>query len=103
VPSNQNRLQWIHRAAFAVAALYTCGNAGRNILRGPGTQNWDIALMKNFPLRKRSNLQFQGEFFNALNFVNFGSPNANYSSQTHGVISSAGSSRDIQFSRKLSF
>ena len=62
-----------------------------NLLQATG---WDKVYLAE-PGRQPDALQF--------NFVNFGSPNANYSSQTFGVITSAGSSRDIQFSRKLSF
>jgi hypothetical protein len=46
------------------------GDAGRNIVRGPGFQEWDISLLKVFPIREQMQLQFRAEFFNAFNHPN---------------------------------
>ena len=54
------------------------GNAGRGVVRGPGFENWDLSLKKNFALGERFNLQLRGESFNLLNHPNpngFGSTN----------------------------
>jgi hypothetical protein len=45
----------------------TIGNAARTLLRGPGINNWDVSLYKNFPIRERVRLQLRGEFYNAFN------------------------------------
>jgi hypothetical protein len=50
--------------------LGTFGNAGRNIIRGPGFQNWDLSIFKNFPVRERYRFEFRAEFFNVWNHVN---------------------------------
>ena len=49
----------------------TFGNAGRNIIQGPGYKTWDTSLVKQFPIREQMRLEFRAEFFNALNHVNF--------------------------------
>jgi hypothetical protein len=54
--------------------LFTFGNMGRNILRGPGINNWDISLMKDFHFTESKYLQFQSNFFNAFNHAQFFSP-----------------------------
>lgn len=97
------RLRWFNTAAFASPQPLQFGNAGRSLFRGPGLTSYDTALMKNFPFAEKKNIQFRTEFFNAFNLVNFGSPNATFSSQDFGVILSARASRSIQFSLKLSF
>jgi len=79
------------------------GNAGRNILTGPGLKNWDLSLMKIFQLSERFKLQFRGEFYNAFNTPAFGTPGSFLGSPSNGVIGSAGSPRDLQFGLKLSF
>ena len=53
------------------------GNAGRNILNGPGLTELDFSLFKNNYIRRISehfNVQFRAEVFNILNHVNFGPP-----------------------------
>jgi hypothetical protein len=53
------------------------GNAGRNILIGPGLSNLDFSLIKNNYVRKISetfNAQFRAEIFNILNHANFSPP-----------------------------
>jgi hypothetical protein len=69
------------------------GNAGRNIIQGPGTQNWDISLFKIFPINEQKRLEFRAEFFNAFNhydpeFDNPGSFNTNIATQ-HGLDETA--------------
>jgi hypothetical protein len=49
----------------------TFGNAGRNIIRGPGYKTWDTSLVKQFPIREQMHLEFRAEFFNILNRVNY--------------------------------
>ena len=53
------------------------GNAGRNIIIGPGIANLDFSVFKNNPVRRISenfNIQFRAEFFNLLNRPDFGDP-----------------------------
>jgi Carboxypeptidase regulatory-like domain len=54
--------------------LFSFGDMGRNVLRGPGINNWDISLMKNFAFTESKYLQFQTNFFNAFNHAQFFSP-----------------------------
>ncbi len=49
---------------------FTFGNAGRNIVRGPGFQNWDFSIFKLFPVREQMRVEFRAEFFNIWNHVN---------------------------------
>ena len=53
------------------------GNAGRNILIGPGITSLDFSVFKNNRIRKISenfNIQFRVEMFNILNHPNFAPP-----------------------------
>ncbi len=51
--------------------LGTFGNAGRNIIEGPGYKTWDTALAKQFPIKEAMRFEFRAEFFNILNHVNY--------------------------------
>jgi len=51
--------------------LGTFGNAGRNIIEGPGYKTWDTSLVKQFPISEQKHFEFRAEFFNVLNHVNY--------------------------------
>jgi hypothetical protein len=57
---------------FSVPANGAIGTCGRNIIRGPGFAQWDLAFVKNTRLSDRVNLQLRIEGFNMLNRANFG-------------------------------
>jgi hypothetical protein len=101
--SNATTLQWFNTAAFAFSAPGTFGNAGRNILEGPGFQNVNASLVKNTALTERVNLQFRAEIFNLFNHPNFNLPDNFLGSPTFGRITSARDPRHIQFGLKLLF
>ena len=64
--------RYFDTSAFAVPALGTTGNASKYVFRGPGINNWDLALFKNIPLRgERLHLQFRAEAYNAFNHTQF--------------------------------
>lgn len=91
-------------AAWGLPAQYTYGNAGRNILRGPGRVNFDFSLFKNFVFNERWNLQFRAESFNLFNTPQFALPNPNVGSPAAGTITSiVGNPRQMQFALRLAF
>ena len=83
------------------------GTLGRDTFRGPGFQQYDVALIKDTPFGRRGNaelgtVEFRAEFFNVFNLVNFGLPSNILRGSGFGIISkTAGPSRQIQFSLKL--
>jgi hypothetical protein len=81
------------------------GNLGRNILRGPGQRNFDVALIKRTKLRDKASLVFRWEIFNAFNWANFANPASDVSSpSTFGKISAMSvNPRIMQFGLKLEF
>jgi hypothetical protein len=98
--------------AFALQSLGFLGNAGRNILRGPGLANLDLSLLKDTPVRKlgeTGKLEFRTEVFNILNKANFGMPSAtvfngaNLSPTVGQITMTATKSRQIQFALRLLF
>jgi len=65
---------WFNPLAFAAPAAGTFGNSGKNIIRGPSFNTWDIALFKNVPLGGTKRLQLRLETFNFLNHPNLDNP-----------------------------
>jgi hypothetical protein len=97
--------RWFDTNCFVTPPAYTFGNSGRNILRGPGINNMDLALHRNFRLPFESaNLQFRAEAFNALNHPQFGLPNGTLQQPTTGQINSTSvANRILQFAMRISF
>ncbi len=106
-------LRWFDTDQFVNPADYTYGTIGRVLpdVRGPGTVNWDLSLIKNTRIKERYNLQFRAEAFNFLNHVNLGIPNGSFSpgstgkniSGSFGTITTARDARNIQFGLKFIF
>ena len=61
-------------AAFSIPDAGTFGNAGRNVIIGPGIQNLDAAMARSFRLSDASRVQFRADFYNVLNHPNFVAP-----------------------------
>jgi Carboxypeptidase regulatory-like domain len=96
--------EWFNPAAFATPAAYTFGNVGRNSLYGPGMQTLDFAVAREFSISERARFQFRGEFFNALNHTNLGTPDRFVNTPQFGTITEATTpGREIQLSARLSF
>ncbi|HEV1995003.1 MAG TPA: TonB-dependent receptor [Candidatus Acidoferrum sp.] len=93
------------------------GNAGRNILVGPGITEVDFSVFKNNYIRKISenfNIQFRAEFFNLFNHANFAPPTTpdntdifdgtGTSTGVAGLLSrTTTTAREIQFAIKIIF
>ena len=95
--------EWFNTDAFALQPRGQFGTAGRGIIEGPGSTNFDISLIKriNFDETKRMELRF--EFFNAFNTPTFWLPNTTANSSSFGKISQAQDARQIQVGMKLNF
>ena len=79
------------------------GNAGRNIVRAPGSSGLDLSLMKTFAVREGHSLQFRAECFNFANHPNFFIPENDGASPNFGRILQAGPPRLLQFALKYLF
>jgi hypothetical protein len=71
--------QLLNPNAFSIYTLPlgTDGNASLGNCYGPGVNNWDIGVHKEFKLSERVNMQFRFEFFNAFNKTEFQGVNGN--------------------------
>jgi hypothetical protein len=95
----------INSAAFALPARYTYGNAGRNILYGPGLALVDFSLFKEFRFAEYARLQFRSEFFNLFNTPAFSNPTGlTFGTTSFGNITTTKrDNRQIQFGLKFLF
>ncbi|HZQ17584.1 MAG TPA: carboxypeptidase regulatory-like domain-containing protein [Terriglobales bacterium] len=96
--------EWFNPLAFATPKAFTFGDVGRNSVYGPGMQTLDFAIARDFAVTERMRFQFRGEFFNALNHTNLGTPDRFVNTPQFGTITEATTpGRQIQLSARLSF
>jgi hypothetical protein len=126
--SNPGPLRWFNRCALSadgttrtnclpgdtpawqVNAAGTFGNAGRNILRGPGLNDFDLGFSRLFYVTEKKYFQFRGEIFNLANHPNFYLPvTSSVTGSAFGQIQRAasqnetGAQRQVQFALKFVF
>jgi hypothetical protein len=103
--ASKDPAQWFNLTAFSVPAAFTFGNMPRNGVVGPGLQEVDLALQKDFVITEATKLQFRWEAFNLVNHPNFNIPNRTYTptSTSFGKITSAQDARVMQFALKFVF
>lgn len=120
-------MQWFDPSTIAMPVLSQFradgapgmfGYMGRNTLAGPGRNNWDMALLKNFrlPLNDASTLQFRFETYNTFNHTQFqgiqagcgsttayGGPCSGAQNVGNGMVTSAWAPRQVQLGLKFMF
>ncbi|HWF45837.1 MAG TPA: TonB-dependent receptor [Bryobacteraceae bacterium] len=90
--------------AFGLPALYTYGDAGRNILTAERLMQLDVSLLKDFPVHESLHVQFRAEFFNIFNHPVFAAPVSNVDISSGGQVSSTlNSDRILEFALKIIF
>lgn len=101
-----NGQPYFNTSLFSENALGTPGNAPRRFFSGPGSSNFDVALLKNVSLTESKSLQFRVEAFNVFNHPQFFGPltvDGNISSSTFGKVISADPPRLVQLGAKFIF
>lgn len=96
---------------FQLPAKGTIGNAATTLIRGPGINNWDVAVFKNFPIREQMRFQFRCEMYNAFNHTQFSGldtsarfdPAGNQVNPTFGQFTSARNPRQMQLALRFYF
>ena len=90
---------------FAVPASGTWGNLGHNALRGPGRDNWDMSLFKNFTISESrgSRFELRLETFNTWNHTQFQNVNTSKGDAKFGQFTSAYAGRTLQLGGKIYF
>lgn len=85
--------------------VQTGGNAGRNLFHGPGLNNWDFQLTKEFPIREAMRVELRAELFNIFNHTQFALPDGNLADgSTFGTVSGIqGLPRVVQLAAKFYF
>lgn len=94
---------WFNKAAFAQPTAGTFGIQPRNLLRNPGSLNFDASLRKNFVIVERQQLQFRFEVFNVINHPNWNGASSDPTSGSFGLVTGKSGNRNLQLALKYIF
>ena len=94
--------QWFNTGAF-IAPAGVFGNAGRNIIIGPGVFNMDMSVSKTIQLKEMQGLELRVSATNVLNTVHFTSIDTTLGSPTFGQVVATGPMRKGQLTARYRF
>ncbi|HZP04960.1 MAG TPA: carboxypeptidase regulatory-like domain-containing protein [Terracidiphilus sp.] len=96
---------WFYTGAFAAPAPNSPvpGTAKRGTIQGPGFNNLDLGIYRNFRIVEHLNFQFRAEAFNALNHTNVNTIGTSSTSGTFGEVTGYRDARIMQFAGKFTF
>ena len=132
LPKGQRTMgRFFNTSAFVLQPLGTFGNSGINNITGPGINNWDFSIFKDFKIpwfgkganslgAESANLQFRAEFFNLFNHTQFSGVSTSFVPQvdsagvpivgqtadptsSFGQVNGSWPAREIQFALKFIF
>jgi hypothetical protein len=112
-PGSRSFYRWFNTSAVALPAVGTFGDASVYPFSGPGQNNWDMTIMRRFPLGAETrSLQFRSEFYNAFNHTQYDTVDNNavfdpstgqQVNSTFGQVVSTRAPRIIQLTLRLEF
>jgi hypothetical protein len=101
---------WFQTSCFAPSytsstdVLHAFGNTYFDPLIGPGIDNYDLAIHKDFTIYREVKFGLRGEFFNAFNHVDFANPDSGVTDANFGKITATQHlPRVIQVAGKITF
>ena len=90
-------------SAFSLPAVGTYGTMRRNPLRGPGSETWNLALLRTVRFTERLNLELRWETYNIANHANFSAINTTQTSGAFGRYTNTLDPRKMQLGARFSF
>ena len=94
--------EWFNTSAFTQPAG-PFGNAGRNIIIGPGTISIDMAVSRTIQVKEMQSVELRISATNVFNHANFTSIDTTLGSPTFGQVVSVGNMRKAQLTARYRF
>jgi hypothetical protein len=96
-------LPYFNTSRFSLEPLGSVGNSNQAFFHGPGLNDFDMALLKNFTVTESKTLQFRLEAFNVFNHAQFTNPSGNIDNTAFGLVTGANPPRILQMALKFLF
>ncbi len=103
IQGDQSILQWFNTAAFTAPASGTFGDAGRNIIIGPGTVDFGMSVSRSIQIKDMQSLELRLAATNVFNTAHFTTIDATLGSPTFGQVIAAGPMRRAQIIARYRF
>lgn len=95
--------EWFNTAAFTAPPAGQFGDAGRNIIEGPGAIDFDMAFSKTIQFKEMQSLELRLSASNIFNHANLTGIDTTLGSPTFGQVISVGSMRKAQLMARYRF
>jgi hypothetical protein len=101
--ANPSSSAWFNTSAFIAPPAGQYGDAGRNIIIGPGTVLFNMSVAKTFPFKETKSLEFRVTANNVFNHANFSGIDTNLNSPSFGQVTTVKNMRQMQFLSRFRF
>lgn len=108
--SNPSTREWFNTAAFCnpevncpAGSPTTFGDAGRNIIEGPGQATFDMTVNKTITIKESRSLDLRFTANNVFNIVHYTSINTVVNSSSYGEVTGAASMRRVTMQARFRF
>ncbi|MCA2969177.1 MAG: TonB-dependent receptor [Acidobacteriaceae bacterium] len=96
--------QWFNPSVYSEPTLGTFSPVARNILSGPGWNQFDMTFMKYFQLAEKVRFELRAEAYNFFNHTQFAGVGTVYTTpSTFGRVTSARDPRSMMLGARLQF
>ncbi|MBL8174915.1 MAG: carboxypeptidase regulatory-like domain-containing protein [Bryobacterales bacterium] len=96
--------RWFNPSVFSAPTLGTFSPVARNIMSGPGWNQWDTTFMKYFAIREGARLELKAEMYNLFNHTQFNGIGTSLATPTtFGRVVSARDPRTMMLGARLQF
>jgi hypothetical protein len=102
-PATGSSYPYFNTSLFSREAVGQFGSSHRRFFNGPGLNDTDLALHRNFHIYESHEAEFRAEAFNAFNHTQFSQPSGSITSSSFGLITGAASPRILQLAVKYDF
>ena len=96
-------LEWFNTAAFAIPPAGQFGDTGRNIVRGPSTTLFDMAMTKTVPFGDTRMLELRAQANNIFNTPQFTTIDTLVGTPQFGRVTAVGAMRRLQLLARFRF
>jgi hypothetical protein len=100
---NRTTQKWFETSVFSVPTAGTWGKLGKNAIRRPGANNWDLSLQKFFSITEQAKFSFRLEMYNAPNHINYWTLATTVGNSNFGQVTAFLDMRILQMAMRLQF